>query len=362
MRFTRIEAVFIGAWLLTPVLLWADNFDDQNNLLGRFRTDYNSQTEGSSTNPLTIGTNCPYPDVNDPVDLITVHDTQRCPTGPTVYPGGPFPYANVPFSSTSFFVVSANVEPHSFDDDSLPSQGAPNLSTSLTSSPDILNFVMLPVFPYLGAPNPSHYKASLFIDNEGSNGAKFAGLPFLAIGAHSGHGNSGRVGRMNKPGAPATTTWKSRVAVASAGQGAAYAHFVYAIAKWGGKNRLLFVNLFHYMIDWSTASSPGLHNHWNWPAKDSVYYPGADIGSIDSEDIITHCGSGVGTVPRITSIGATISYSLNWEALFRCTSDLGLFDTPMPETTVPLLGVHWAVEVVGDASLWAMVEQMKMVL
>jgi len=137
-------------------------------------------------------------------------------------------------------------------------------------------------------------------------------------------------------------------------------HFVFAIAEWDGKPRMLYVNLFHYMSEWSSQNSPGSHYHWNWTASNSFYYPGADIAFIDAEDIITHCGSGVGTVPRITSLGVKTYYSLDWEVLYRCVSDNGLFDTPMPTSTVPLLGVHWGGELFGDAAIWVVVEDMKM--
>jgi len=106
---TIIFSIMILAFLIDSTL--ADYFDDQGNILGRFRTDYDSTTEGSSSNPLDIGSICLYPDANDPVPFIQVHPSQRCPTGPTIYPGGPFPYSNTSPSATSFFVISGNVEP-----------------------------------------------------------------------------------------------------------------------------------------------------------------------------------------------------------------------------------------------------------
>lgn len=341
-----------GIFLILPFLsispLDADYFDDQGNIQGKFRTDYNSQTEGSSSNPLDIGTACLYPNFSDPM-LIKVHPSQACPTGPTVYPGGPFPYSNVSFSSTSFFVLSANVEFPSFGTTTLPGgiQGAPNLSTSLSGSPELLGFYSIPVFQYLGGPIIKH-KANLFIDNEGTTGAKFPGvIPFVAIGAQYQRGNASNVGRLNVAGAPKRTTWKSTVTMATATGSDTNYHFVMAIAEWDNRPRMLFVNLFHYMMDWSDSGKSGEHHHWNWRAKLSFYYPGADIAFIDAEDIVTHCGSGVGTVPRITSLGVKESYSLNWEALYHCMGDNGHFDSNIPNSEVPLRGVHCGVELGG---------------
>ena len=61
--------------------------------------------------------------------------------------------------------------------------------------------------------------------------------------------------------------------------------------------------------------------------------------------------------------GLGYEFLVDWEVLFRCLSDRGLFDDPMPEDeVVPLLGVHWVVELFGNASIWSVVSDMEMVL
>jgi hypothetical protein len=208
----------------------------------------------------------------------------------------------------------------------------------------------------------------MMIDNEGTNGAKFDGaIPYLSIGAHNGRGNASRVGRMNVAGAPKRTTWKSTVSMATATLPDVNYHFVMAHAYWDGKPRMLIVLLYHFNYDYNqNASDPGGHFHWNWKALNSLYYPGADIAGIDAEDIVTQCGTGVGTVPRITSLGVKTSYSLNWEALFHCMSNKFQFDTKMPTTQpVDINGVHWGIELAGpdaDAAIWVIVEDMFMAL
>ena len=358
--------------ILVSLSLEADYFDDQGNMLGKFRTDYASKTEGSAGNPLKIDTGGCYfePSELDTVDLIHVHPTQACPHGPTVYPGGPFYYANVEPSATSFWVLSANVEIYAFSNTSPYAplgklQGPPNLSTSLTSSPNLLKFLMRqkPIVHPLAIPG---HEAHLMIDNEGGDGEeKFNyAIPFLGVGAHKGWGNDGFVGRMNVTDAPHTTTWTSHLKLASTSSvDDVITHNVVVVAEWGGIQRMIQLVLFHDNIDASSDEIAGSHRHWNWPAKNSFWYPGADIAFIDAEDIESHCGPGVGYVPRMTHSDEIHNYALDWEFLFRCLSDLELFDDPMPiAKMVPIIGVHWIVELYGNASAWFVVSDMKMAL
>jgi len=358
--------------ILASLSLEADYFDDQGNMWGKFRTDYASKTEGSAENPLEIDTDGCYfePSELDTVDLIYVHPTLACPHEPTVYPGGPFYYANVGSSDTSFWVLSANVEIYAFSNASPYAplgnqQGPPNLSTSLTTSPHLLKFLMRQktlVHPQI-LPG---FEAHLMIDNEGEDGEeKFPyAIPFLGVGAHKGWGNNGFVGHMNLAGAPHATTWTSLLRLASTSNvDDVVTHNVVAVAKWGGIQRMIQLVLFHDNIETSNDEVAGLHRHWNWPAKNSFWYPGADIAFIDAEDIASHCGPGVGYVPRMTHIDEVHDYELDWEFLFRCLSDLELFDDPMPMAEmVPIIGVHWIVELYGNAAAWFVVSDMKMAL
>jgi hypothetical protein len=244
-------------------------------------------------------------------------------------------------------------------------QGAPNISTDLVGGPDLLDFFMEPRFED-GSVEPKAYVANLIIDNEGSDGRpKFPNaIPFIGIGAHKGWGNRRRVGRMNVTGAPRASAWISTLKSAFAGRPEdAYSHTVVAVAKWRGKQRMIQLLLYHHNLEASDAYRPGIHRHWNWPARNSFWYPGADIAFIDAEDIEIHCGPGAGTVPRMTEPGESYIYYLDWEFLFRCLSDQQLFDDPMPKhRAVSILGVHWVVELFGNASIWVTVSDMEMVL
>lgn len=381
----------------------ADFFDDQGNRLGWFRTDYASSTEGTLHNPLEIDTvECYYGQEEFGTELLVeVHASEACPTGPGIYPGGPYYHANIPQDASSFWVLSANVEVFAFAEGDVAAplgelQGPPNLSTSLDGPPGLVRFKMLPadrsinetrnaIWKSAGRPRKRHpgllgknglaskgqvdsvdgYEAHLLIDNEGHGvEPRFAdAIPFLGIGAQRGWGNAGDVGRMNHPGAPHSTYWVSRVNQITARRlHDAMSHNVVANAEWSGKSRMIQLLLHHHNVETSTEHIPGTHRHWNWPAKNSFWYPGADIVFIDAEDVATHCGDGVGHLPRILEIGQPYEFLVDWEFLFRCLSDHGLFDDPMPEhEVVPLTGIHWVVELFGNASIWAVVSGMEMV-
>ena len=348
----------------------ADNFDDPGNLYGKFRTDYEDEDEGTSSNDeLQIGSTCYFEDAYPDDPILIMVGSQACPDSPTVYYGTSFYFSNLSSSTqTPFWVISGNVEP-SFstttllDDDLDSIQGPPSLSTNLDGNPFLLQFYMLGI-PPVGSPDK--FEANLILDNEGSSHEKFVGAwPFLSIGAQKNHGNSGRVGAMNEQYALHKTTWISTLRMVnyeSGNEANNGAHYAIAVAKWGGKLRMIQIALYHYNLEYSNSQNAGVHHHWNWTAENSVWYPGADIVFADVEDLNTHCGSGVGTVPEILLTNHAYTYLLDWEVTFECMSSEGLFDMAMPtSTSVNILGVHWAIEAVGNTSMWVAVSDMGMV-
>jgi hypothetical protein len=136
------------------------------------------------------------------------------------------------------------------------------------------------------------------------------------------------------------------------------------MSEWGGKQRMLFINLFHWNLDVSDSEGDvGNHLHWNWPIQQSFYYPGADIAYMDAEHIQQYCGI---YVPELIYIGDEYPYNLDLTALFQCasgnnTENKNLFDVAMPPGSHPIKGVHWAVEGTGvNGWLWIAVHDMKM--
>jgi hypothetical protein len=140
-------------------------------------------------------------------------------------------------------------------------------------------------------------------------------------------------------------------------------HFFFSTAEWGGKTRMLFVALNHESdlygseLHWSNSIN-GTHSHWNWQMQESFYYPGADIAYMDAEDVYALCGF---SMTRLVNVGDSVDYSVVLDDLYRCASDKGLFDTPMPYALVPITGVHWGNEGTGsNVALWTSVHNMRM--
>jgi hypothetical protein len=106
--------------------------------------------------------------------------------------------------------------------------------------------------------------------------------------------------------------------------------FMLVTGEWNGIKRALFINLFHDGLNVSGPDSNtpnGGHRVWNWPMLESHYYPGFDIAYLDAEDMSSLCGM---FVPRITTPGQQITYTIDLQAAFQCASNRGLFVTPIP--------------------------------
>ncbi len=71
--------------------------------------------------------------------------------------------------------------------------------------------------------------------------------------------------------------------------------------------------------------------------QESFYYPGADIALMDAEDVYDLCGF---SMTRLRNKYDSAYYMVVLDDLYRCASDKGPFDTPMPSTAVPITGVH----------------------
>ncbi len=83
-------------------------FFEDNFASGKARTDFESTTEGTASNPLRMGS-CYYNNPNDPI-LIRVHPTQTCPTGPTIYSQSNGWDHNSGRLSSTYWVTHANHE------------------------------------------------------------------------------------------------------------------------------------------------------------------------------------------------------------------------------------------------------------
>ena len=351
------------------VLPSAAQFFDQGFVNPAVRTDYDASNEGTATNPITLPYGgCLYDDNTDPIMI-----APGCYNyGPTVYNSSN--YFSQRSNPNGFWVMSANNEIHNkMTLTQWPTwsygpanSGPPNQSHPIYQ-PQPWNSMFEFTLLTGSLPGESLWRAHMIADHSptaSQNPQGAAGIPFLGLGADSRRGNGSPVGKLNVWGGFGSTRSTVRIWDLAAGPGSAALMYNYAIAQWPRPNgqmvpRIVFVALYHYGLEHSTTTSPGLHRHWNWKIPESFFYPGADIAFIDVEDIQQHCPSHAAVPWAQLNIDRQID--LDWNVLFRCMSDKNLFDEPMPTTPIDLLGVHWAVEVANQGSLiWASVHGMKM--
>ncbi len=202
---------------------------------------------------------------------------------------------------------------------------------------------------------------SSFIANQGDENLTDCGpysVPFLAFGSQQDRGQEHPVAILAHPNhpdyllSPNTLSFSAilkefeenpRIFDHRTGQlhSTASSHVrIFFTAQWGGENRMLFVNL-------KTSFKNGGSDHlakvdWNWPIRESFYYPGGDLAFFEIDQIQETCG--FGDFDKI-SMNRETEYKLNLSLLFQCASDLGLFNSPMPDDQhIPVTGIHWALE------------------
>ncbi|MEM8932872.1 MAG: hypothetical protein AAGE94_16930 [Acidobacteriota bacterium] len=364
----RIRLLVFCLLGLASVMPSAGQFFDQGFVNPAVRGDYDAWNEGTAANPITMPFGCLYEDNSDPILL-----APGCYNfGPTVYD------SSNRFSQRSnpngFWVMSANNEIHNkmtitpwpYFSYRPTNSGPPNQS-HLVYPPQPWNSMFEFTLLTGSLPGESLWRAHMIADHSPSasqNPQGPSGIPFLGIGADSRRGNGARVGQLNVWGGYGSTRSTVRIWDLAGGPGSAALMYNYAIAQWPRPDgqmvpRIVFVALYHYGLEHSTTTSPGLHRHWNWKIPESFFHPGADIAFIDVEDIQRHCPSHA-SVP-LAQLNVDRQINLDWNVLFRCMSDKNLFDESMPTTPIDLLGVHWAVEVANQGSLiWASVHGMEM--
>jgi hypothetical protein len=205
--------------------------------------------------------------------------------------------------------------------------------------------------------------------SSGFTNPSFGKTPYLAFGSWSNRGASPYlpIGALN----PSISSVPSKLKFTQrlwdfvpsvryySTQPAVFASYVVMIADWGTSPKAVQLSLFHHNYETSTSSTIGKYN-WNWGIEESVYYPGAEFVAIDTEDVNNFCGY---SIPRLTTIGQEINYSIDMTALFECMDQNGMFLEPMPSTAdIPVTSVSWALEGTGkDGGLWVDVHSMSVV-
>lgn len=180
--------------------------------------------------------------------------------------------------------------------------------------------------------------------------------PFMSVGAEKHKGQSKAIMPL-KVGQAERLTWQSRVLSSKpfgcvtgtdaacsnigTGPGGGVWSGVLLNTEWGGAKRGLFVML--HMQGHLTMVEPQRKVHWNWPVKESFFYPGYDLGYITPALAKKLCNI---DIPSFSQDASPTTFSIDVAALMKCASDNDYFSQPI--TGEPELnGVHWFVEFTG---------------
>jgi hypothetical protein len=269
------------------------------------------------------------------------------------------PYFAVNNPGAQYWVVVANDEP-SFDHCNSGPPGLSHTIASSTATPAPLYGI--DVLSPGGSPD-KHLRITLGLGNKNffctNLGQYVYTIPFLSLGAQSGHGNAGPVAYISRHGSPrgkivfdaGISSYQSlgcrtgTGSICNANSLGVHAG-VYAIARWGGVPHLLFVDFYGFGVQDYSMYAPG-ESKWNWPIEDSLYYPGAEVSTfVAGAQLSTYCGM---DLPRYTTDLAQHHYTIDIGQLFACADSLGLVSPPMPDGDVALDGMHWYIE--GVATL-----------
>lgn len=362
------RVIVLIALVFFPAVAITD-FHDEGFYSAVIRTDYDSQTEGQSTNPLTFTSPCLFPG-------------QLCGTSPTTYANtNSWKQNTSSWPSSNFWVLSINNE-NAYDKRcpinpdanivdicdghegdvivSTQNPGPPNQSLP-RSSPGygLMGFTAIKD----SLPGEDFYRAHIVMNGTFTN-PEFGGIPYLSVGADSNRGNGSTLGFMNLFWGPHNVKFNARLwdfklpTPVSETQPATLAFYLVALSEWGGKKRGVFLTLAHWGLEHSSSTTAdAVQLKWNWPVQESFYHDGAEFAYLDSEDIYSLCRY---SVPRLTTIGQEISYNIDLEKIFSCADSLGGFEDPMPTGVLDIEAVHWAVEMTGeDGWLWPSVHGMR---
>jgi hypothetical protein len=202
------------------------------------------------------------------------------------------------------------------------------------------------------------------------------GIPYLAFGSFSNHGNGGTIGALNPSvGVPAIVKFDSRLWGAqlpqwegSPQQSATITSWFTVIASWGTYPKMIQIALYHKAYNGSDPTNPDPYlggpppqnarvKH-DWRYLQSGLYPGMEYISLTAEEMASYCGF---SVPSLV-VGTDVHYSINLQSLFTCMKNHNLFVEPMPTTAnIPITSILWANEAsCHNGYVWTDVHNMSM--
>ena len=212
-------------------------------------------------------------------------------------------------------------------------------------------------FAMYNDPTENIWRAHFVNNNLFANPNPYAqgAIPFMALAIDS-KANGATLGYLNDPTAPSVLSFTSKIWAAGTAEPGdkanAFNHYVYAFSEWGGKRRGLFMNVF-----WGTITyGAGLKTAWNWQAKQSFQRNGGDLALFNLGPESNNACAGLMNQTAMQFVGEQRPYSIDLNSAFRCASNLGLFDEPMPlEQQTPIVELGFAVETSHYNYMWATV-------
>ena len=277
---------------------------DPSANLATWRSDY-----ATSTNAPTYGP-CLFASTGD--------QTQRPCKSPNIsYPNANWYSSSAYAAGGHFWQLAWNDEPYNVANNPSCASGPPDQSLPMVSA-------FRAPGAYLGIqpvsdPFGNTYNTIGF--TYGTRGSTASGcIPYQSFGANSRHGNGKPIALMDKAG-----TYRPQLsfyANAAANNNAAAIGCARLVLTLGGFqdniDRFLFVDLDCLNISPEPAVFyPGIS--WNWPIKDSSYYPGAMSAFIGTTVANSRCGLSLPTM-SLTSAGSGGFYSVDLYKLVSCVA------------------------------------------
>ena len=333
-------------WALVPLfLIMINGYSQEENAFGAifgpshglfdngfYQDAY--RTELGNTNTITIG-ECLYPTLDDPSIGQIVTDA-FCPSnGDTNYLVANY-YSNRYYPGL-YWVIENNNEPSAFSNKC--NLGPPNQSLPMGTSVyhnEVINF-------QINNLGPSGRKRIYFALKNRFNPCGGESIPYTSITAHKNRGNGGvpvAYFRLNAQNILAEEVDRSilqfNAAIIKCVDPFPCLLYLQLYSFWAQKPRILiltFGKINHH-------GSHGRHVHWNWPVKESMHYPGADIAYL-------RCSSSSIPCVEVSEDGKKLSLSM--AELWLKASNMQLFDDPIPTgISVPINGLGIAMETTGE--------------
>ncbi len=188
--------------------------------------------------------------------------------------------------------------------------------------------------------------------------------PFFGFGAQCKRGNPHPVAYINTDKSkkiPSVLKFHSRVTEYQK-ESLAIIYHLMIIAEWKGMDstgqermmdRMVFLDLTHPTsrpgVEWPITEHL-LYEDWVWPAKNSFYFPGADLAFLEAGKMLdlSSCSESLRQITELQEYQEMREYEIDLSELYKCADDNNLFRDKLPRNkTLAVKGVHWVIEGLG---------------